>query len=52
MRALALHTRTLLPVPAEYGVLVALAVILIPLGRWTFSRTIRRMTRLGTIGQH
>ncbi len=52
LRAQALQTRTLLPVQVEYAVLGALTAVMLPLGWWAFSRTIRRITRLGTIGQH
>jgi ABC-2 type transport system permease protein len=52
LRVGTLHTRPLLPPVWEYAALSALTVVLVPLGVWVFTRTERRLSRLGTLGQY
>lgn len=52
LRAGALGTRPLLPLPLEWAALVALTAALYVLGRIAFDRTERRMRRIGSLGQH
>jgi ABC-2 type transport system permease protein len=52
LRQQALHTRPLLPLGVEYVLLAVITVALVPLGMWVFSRTERRLRRLGTLGTY
>jgi hypothetical protein len=41
-----------MPAALEYIALTVLAVVMVPLGLWVFTRTERRLRRLGTIGEY
>ena len=52
MRVATLDTRPLLPVPAEWAMLVVTSLGLLVVGRWAWLRTEHRLRVLGTLGQH
>lgn len=52
VRGLLLGTRTLLPIPAEFGILLASMVVLVTLGTIVFRLVERRCRMRGTIGMH
>jgi ABC-2 type transport system permease protein len=52
MRVATLETRPLLPIPAEWAMLVVTSLGLLAVGRWAWLRTEHRLRVLGTLGQH
>jgi ABC-type uncharacterized transport system permease subunit len=52
LRQQALGSRTLFDPAAEYAILAALAVVLLPFGRWVFARADARLRRTGGLAQH
>lgn len=52
LRHYGLGTPPLLPLPVEYGLTLAGALVLVVAGRWTFSRTERHLTTRGTLAHH
>jgi ABC-2 type transport system permease protein len=52
VRGYLLHTRTLLPIPDELGILSLAMVLMVLLGYAVFRRVERRCQSLGTIGTH
>jgi ABC-2 type transport system permease protein len=51
-RGLLLHTRTLIPILYEIGILVVFMFVAVLLGMAAFRRLERRVRRIGTLGQH
>ncbi len=52
LRGILLHTRTILPVPAEVLISLAFLVVMSVLGTAVFRRVERRCKRLGTLALH
>lgn len=52
VRGLLINTRTILPLPYQFGILLLFMVVMLPLGYWVFKRIERRCQRLGTLGMH
>ncbi|HEX9028788.1 MAG TPA: ABC transporter permease [Anaerolineales bacterium] len=51
-RGLLLHTRTLLPIPVETGLLIIFMFVMIGFGLMVFNLLERRVRMRGTLGQH
>jgi ABC-2 type transport system permease protein len=52
VRGLLLHTRTILPLNVEIGLLIVFMFVMLWFGAWVFYRVERRVRTLGTLGQH
>jgi ABC-type polysaccharide/polyol phosphate export permease len=52
LRVYALGTPSLLPLPAEYGLMAAGALLTLLAGHVVFQRTVRRTLTRGTLGFH
>ncbi len=52
VRGFLIHTKTLLPLPVEIGLLIFFMFLLLWLGTRAFAALERRVRRLGTLGQH
>ncbi|HEY6073844.1 MAG TPA: hypothetical protein VIV15_10725, partial [Anaerolineales bacterium] len=52
VRGFLIHTKTLLPLPVEIGLLIIFMFLLLWLGTRAFAALERRVRRLGTLGQH
>jgi ABC-2 type transport system permease protein len=51
VRGWLLKTQTILPIPAEIGLLVVFMVVFLILGSWAFRALEKRVRRRGTLGQ-
>jgi ABC-2 type transport system permease protein len=52
VRGWLLHTKTILPINVEIGLLVIFMFVMLWFGAWVFDRVERRVRTLGTLGQH
>ena len=52
VRGWLLQTSTLLPLPAEIGLLIVSMFLMLWFGAWFFYRTERNVRQRGTLGQH
>lgn len=52
VRGWLLHTKTILPINVEIGLLVVFMFVMLWFGSWIFYRVERRVRTLGTLGQH
>jgi ABC-2 type transport system permease protein len=52
VRGWLLHTKTILPLNVEIGLLVVFMFVMLWFGAWIFDRVERRVRTLGTLGQH
>jgi ABC-2 type transport system permease protein len=52
VRGLLLGTRTLLPIPMEFGLMLAFMALMLALGVWAFRKLERRVRMKGTLGQY
>jgi ABC-2 type transport system permease protein len=52
VRGWLLHTKTILPINMEIGLLVIFMFVMLWFGSWVFYRVERRVRTLGTLGQH
>ncbi|HET9912180.1 MAG TPA: ABC transporter permease [Anaerolineales bacterium] len=52
VRGWLLHTKTILPINVEIGLLIVFMFVMLWFGSWVFYRVERRVRTLGTLGQH
>lgn len=52
VRGWLLHTKTILPLNVEIGLLIVFMFVMLWFGSWVFYRIERRVRTLGTLGQH
>lgn len=52
VRGWLLHTKTILPLNVEIGLLIVFMFVMLWFGSWVFYRVERRVRTLGTLGQH